>query len=80
MFTPDLHNILVLGVLALFLYLAYKVGVFVLKISIGLLVICLVAGLLPEIWAALTGWIQESFSVSWNQCSNELRLVDLSKI
>ena len=56
MFTLDLHNILVLGVLVILLYSAYKVGAVVLKISIGLLVFYLVAGLLPEIWP-LTEWL-----------------------
>lgn len=53
MFTLELHNILVLGVLVILLYSAYKVGAVVLKISIGLLVFYLVTGLLPEIWPSL---------------------------
>jgi hypothetical protein len=57
MLAMDLQNIMMLAALVFFVYAAYKVGAFVLKIGIGVLVFYLISVILGETWPWLRGWI-----------------------
>jgi len=53
----DLQTIIVLAGMVIFFYVAYKVGAFVLKIAVGVLVIVLIAAVLTRFCSHLTGWL-----------------------
>ena len=49
------HNVLMLGVLAAVLYIAYRIGAFVLKIAIGLAVLGFLVFGANRIWSYIAG-------------------------
>ena len=55
-FQFDLQHIIMVAGLVIVLYLAYRIGSFVLKIAVGLLVIGLTVVAAAKAWSYLNGW------------------------
>ena len=55
--TLDFNTIIAVGGLVAVLYIAYKVGSFVLKITIGLVAIGFIGAAATKIWAYMSNWI-----------------------
>ena len=55
-FQFDLQHIIMLAGLVIVLYLAYRIGSFVLKIAVGLFVIGFAAVAAAKAWSYLSGW------------------------
>jgi len=55
-FQFDLPHIIMLAGLVIVLYLAYRIGSFVLKIAVGLFVIGFAVVVAAKAWSYLSGW------------------------
>ena len=56
-FQFDLNHIIMLAGLVIVLYLAYRIGSFVLKIAVGLFVIGFAVVAAAKAWSYLNGWL-----------------------